>query len=118
MITCDLSECYRGIDCEDCSRTTQAEDLDDRPEWVKEIRRAVPCVGEQQVGRDAILKTLALIDLAADMAQQIYELQSDLRDHCAMRGSKWHAMGCQVCRLRGCAGKQTDELLDRWERGS
>lgn len=56
-----------------------------------------------------------LRDLAADMAEQLCELQSDLRQSCLMRGSKWHAMGCHACNQTTCAGKFTEDLLHWWE---
>lgn len=104
--------CDPGIDCKDCVESAETEDL---PAWVGEIRQAVVHMDEQPPDRVMLLPVLDLIDLAADMAEQLCELQSDLRQSCLMRGSKWHAMGCHACNQTTCAGKFTEDLLHWWE---
>lgn len=102
------------LDSKGCDESAETEDLP-LPAWVGEIRQAVVHMDEQPPDRVMLLPVLDLIDLAADMAEQLCELQSDLRQSCLMRGSKWHAMGCHACNQTTCAGKFTEDLLHWWE---
>ncbi len=100
------------LDCEGCDKTAEAKDL---PAWVNEVWQAVTHMSEQPPDCVTLLPVLDLIDLAANMAEQLTDLQIDLRQSCPMRGSKWHAMGCNACSQRTCAGKFTEDLLRLWE---
>ena len=107
-----IGACDPGIDCKDRDEPSETDGL---PAWVGEIRRTVIRMDEQPPDRVTLLPVLDLIDLAANMAEQLVDLQIDLRQSCLMRGSKWHAMGCNACNQTTCAGKLTEDLLHWWE---
>ena len=102
------------LDSKGCDESAETEDLP-LPAWVGEIRQAVVHMDEQPPDCVTLLPVLDLIDLAANMAEQLTDLQIDLRQSGPMRGSKWHAMGCNACSQRTCAGKFTEDLLRLWE---